>query len=203
MGIRSPVNRSTLADANERRDWRNYADFRHVYSAPGAGSRLRPDGSTVRILQSEKLSCSSAPYSLQRSRDGKNVGVPDQSVRTSAGNHLRTLQSPWACRAVFQVGQTETGFANLWRARLWILMLTKFSNLVAANFPRSAFLHERSSPLLSVVLRHVLHWELTENKSMQNWPSACLISVVLKQNALYPSYTGLGYNSREYICKKN
>ncbi len=27
MGIRSPVRRSTLADANERRDWRMYAEF--------------------------------------------------------------------------------------------------------------------------------------------------------------------------------
>ena len=27
MGLRSPVRRSTLADANERRDWRIYADF--------------------------------------------------------------------------------------------------------------------------------------------------------------------------------
>ncbi len=27
MGIRSPVCRSTLADANEKRDWRIYADF--------------------------------------------------------------------------------------------------------------------------------------------------------------------------------
>lgn len=27
LGIRSPVKRSTLADANERRDWRIYADF--------------------------------------------------------------------------------------------------------------------------------------------------------------------------------
>src|SRR4030066_1729153 len=29
-GIRSRVSRSTLADANERRDWRIYADFAHV-----------------------------------------------------------------------------------------------------------------------------------------------------------------------------
>ena len=29
MGIRSPVKRSTLADANERRDWRIYAEFAH------------------------------------------------------------------------------------------------------------------------------------------------------------------------------
>ena len=27
MGIRSPVKRSTLADANERRDWRIFAEF--------------------------------------------------------------------------------------------------------------------------------------------------------------------------------
>ena len=27
MGIRTPVKRSTLADANERRDWRIYAEF--------------------------------------------------------------------------------------------------------------------------------------------------------------------------------
>jgi hypothetical protein len=29
-GIQSRVSRSTLADANERRDWRIYADFAHV-----------------------------------------------------------------------------------------------------------------------------------------------------------------------------
>ena len=27
MGIRSPISRSTLAEANEQRDWRIYADF--------------------------------------------------------------------------------------------------------------------------------------------------------------------------------
>ena len=40
MGIRGPVSRSTLADANERRDWRIFADFaqslmttaRHLYA---------------------------------------------------------------------------------------------------------------------------------------------------------------------------
>lgn len=30
LGIRSPVTRSTLADANEKRDWRIYADFAQV-----------------------------------------------------------------------------------------------------------------------------------------------------------------------------
>ena len=30
MGIRSRVSKSTLADANEKRDWRIYADFAQV-----------------------------------------------------------------------------------------------------------------------------------------------------------------------------
>jgi hypothetical protein len=30
MGIRSPIARSTLADANEKRDWRIYADFAQI-----------------------------------------------------------------------------------------------------------------------------------------------------------------------------
>src|SRR6185436_7547279 len=30
LGIRGHVSRSTLADANEKRDWRIYADFAHV-----------------------------------------------------------------------------------------------------------------------------------------------------------------------------
>lgn len=33
MGIRGPISRSTLADANERRDWRLYADFAQVLIA--------------------------------------------------------------------------------------------------------------------------------------------------------------------------
>ena len=38
MGIRSKVSRSTLAEANEMRDWRIYADFAHVLIA--AAKRL-------------------------------------------------------------------------------------------------------------------------------------------------------------------
>lgn len=33
MGIRGPVSRSTLADANEQRDWRVYADLAQVLIA--------------------------------------------------------------------------------------------------------------------------------------------------------------------------
>jgi hypothetical protein len=48
LGIRSPVSRSTLADANEKRDWRIYADFaqvliheaRHLYAGESLGVDL-------------------------------------------------------------------------------------------------------------------------------------------------------------------
>ena len=36
MGLRAPVRRTTLADANETRDWRIYADFAQVLIAAGA-----------------------------------------------------------------------------------------------------------------------------------------------------------------------
>src|SRR6266852_9834568 len=54
MGIRSPVLRSTLADANESRDWRIYADFAQRYAADAVHSRL---GRPVRRSES-RGSCS-------------------------------------------------------------------------------------------------------------------------------------------------
>src|ERR1700760_2685323 len=44
MGFREPVRRSTLADANERRDWRIYADFAQ-----------RPIGQARRLYADESL----------------------------------------------------------------------------------------------------------------------------------------------------
>ncbi len=60
MGIRSPVSRSTLADANERRDWRIYADFaqrliaqaRSLYAAEDLGLDL---ANTVYALDSTTI----------------------------------------------------------------------------------------------------------------------------------------------------
>ena len=43
MGFRSPVSRSTLADANERRDWRIYADFAQVLIARARKLYLNDD----------------------------------------------------------------------------------------------------------------------------------------------------------------
>jgi hypothetical protein len=60
MGIRSPVKRSTLADANERRDWRIYADFaqrliaqaRKLYAEDDLGLEL---SNTVYALDSTTI----------------------------------------------------------------------------------------------------------------------------------------------------
>ena len=46
LGIRGKVSRSTLADANERRDWRIYSDFAQApipSAIPGHLSLTRPD----------------------------------------------------------------------------------------------------------------------------------------------------------------
>jgi len=60
MGIRSPVRRATLADANERRDWRIYADFaqrlivqaRKLYATEDLGVQL---SNTVYALDSTTI----------------------------------------------------------------------------------------------------------------------------------------------------
>ena len=60
MGIRSPVRRSTLADANERRDWRLYAEFaqrliaqaRRLYAGEDLGLEL---SNTVYALDSTTI----------------------------------------------------------------------------------------------------------------------------------------------------
>jgi len=66
MGIRSPIAKSTLADANEKRDWRIFADFaqalitraRHLYADTDFGSELEdaslyaPDSSTIDLCLS-------------------------------------------------------------------------------------------------------------------------------------------------------
>ena len=60
MGIRAPVKRATLADANERRDWRIYAEFaqrliaqaRHLYATEDLGLDL---SNTVYALDSTTI----------------------------------------------------------------------------------------------------------------------------------------------------
>ena len=60
MGFREPIRRSTLADANEARDWRIYADFaqvlirqaRKLYAVEGFGMEL---SETVYALDSTTI----------------------------------------------------------------------------------------------------------------------------------------------------
>jgi len=91
MGFRQPVRRSTLADANETRDWRIYADFawnlirqaRKLYSCNSLGVDL---ANTVYALNSTTidLCLSMCPWALFRSAKGavKMCRVVSQS-RTS------------------------------------------------------------------------------------------------------------------------
>jgi hypothetical protein len=50
MGFRSPVRRSTLADANEQRDWRIYATFAQHLIAQAVKSRLRQARHPTRLI---------------------------------------------------------------------------------------------------------------------------------------------------------
>ena len=77
MGFRQPVRRSTLADANETRDWRIYADFagilirqaRNLYSSSNLAMEL---ANTVYALDSTTidLCLSMFPWALFRSKKG-------------------------------------------------------------------------------------------------------------------------------------
>ena len=60
MGIRGRVSRSTLADANENRDWRIFADFAHVLIATARDLYANEDfgidlGATVYALDSTTI----------------------------------------------------------------------------------------------------------------------------------------------------
>ena len=50
MGFRSPVRRSTLADANEQRDWQIYATFAQHLIAQAVKSRLRQARHPTRLI---------------------------------------------------------------------------------------------------------------------------------------------------------
>jgi Flp pilus assembly protein TadD len=62
MGFRSAVKRATLADANERRDWRIWADLaavlirraRKIYASEDLGVEL---SNTVYALDSSTIDC--------------------------------------------------------------------------------------------------------------------------------------------------
>src|SRR5881398_1172266 len=78
MGIRGPVSRSTLADANERRNWRIYADFAQIlileaqrlYAGDSFGVELEE---TVYALDSTTISLRLSLFPWARFRRTKSA----------------------------------------------------------------------------------------------------------------------------------
>lgn len=92
MGIRGGVSKSTLADANEARDWRIYADFaqsligiaRPLYADEELGLDL---DNTVYALDASTIDlCLSVfPWALFRNRFGSPVEVPMAMILLAFG----------------------------------------------------------------------------------------------------------------------
>ena len=118
MGFREPVRRSTLADANETRDWRIYADLGEVESGGPSGllrsgrsldrADLRSDHRTRRLLFQAGLPRPPAANSFQRSGNRQNAHLPYQRDDLACADHLRALQEPLAGRIVLQVDQAAS-----------------------------------------------------------------------------------------------
>jgi hypothetical protein len=75
MGIRGKISRSTLADANEKRDWRMYADFAHILIHQAKHLYIdEPFGvdidETVYAFDSTTIDLSLFPWALFRKQKG-------------------------------------------------------------------------------------------------------------------------------------
>ncbi len=135
LGFRGSVSRSTLADANERRDWRVYADFaqhligvaRHLYANDSFGVQLNE---TVYALASTTIDlclvlCPWAPY--KNGRGGIKLhtlldlrGNIPSFIRITHGrvSDLSTLdQIPYEPAAFYVVDRAYLDFKRLWRLR--------------------------------------------------------------------------------------
>ena len=127
MGLGQAVHRSTLADANERRDWRIWSNLaavlirraRKLYAQEDlgldvniAGNVYALDSSTIDLCLtlwcqvSSRLSRTSASRAIQRPGLGKDTCVLDQQHGVSRHRHCPALQEPLAGGAVLQVDQT-------------------------------------------------------------------------------------------------
>jgi hypothetical protein len=76
MGFREPVRRSTLADANEARDWRIYAEFAH---------RL--------IAQARQLYDHKSKYGWKLHRQVTDLDTSQQAVHVTGGRHQTLIGS--------------------------------------------------------------------------------------------------------------
>ena len=129
MGFRQPVRRSTLADANERRDWRIHAALaqrlitqaRTLYVDEELGLDLT---NTVYALDSTTIAlCLSVfPWAhfrttkaavkmhtlLDQPRVRQDAGLHHQQLLASGRHHLRALQKPLAGGTLLQVDQAAS-----------------------------------------------------------------------------------------------
>ena len=142
MGIRSPIKRSTLADANERRDWRIYAEFaqrliaqaRKLYAEEDLGLDL---SNTVYALDSTTIDlCLSlfpwAPFRSTKAAvkmhtlldfrgnipsfihvsDGKMHDVNARSADSRSGGHLRDGSGLPGFRTTLRIARSRRVLCN-------------------------------------------------------------------------------------------
>lgn len=121
MGIRGKVSRSTLADANETRDWRIYSDFaqvliheaRQLYIDDDFGLELED---TVYALDSSTIKI--APDKIFRFGERQASDLSYKSIYTAAINNRRTVSLQVAGGNIFQMDQTASEDQKvLWHLR--------------------------------------------------------------------------------------
>ena len=117
MGIREAVSRSTLADANELRDWRIYAEFAH---------RLITQVRTRYASEDLGLDLTNTVYALDSTTIAPCLLVfpwaPFRSTKAAIKLHtlldLRALQEPLAGGVVLKMGETASSYPTfLWHIR--------------------------------------------------------------------------------------
>jgi len=136
MGIRSRISRSTLADANENRDWRIYADFaqiliaqaRTLYAREAIGVQL---DQTAYALDSTviDLCLSLFPWAKFRKRKGAvklhtlldlRGSIPSLVIITHGNVHDVNIldELPWQPGAIYIMDRGYVDFARLYKITL-------------------------------------------------------------------------------------
>ena len=92
MGIRGRVARSTLADANERRDWRIYADFAQVLHSARMPQQLPGGIEASRLCRRDRL------LALIRCQDAGNRENAWRTVLPFHGGYLSLSHATYSIR---------------------------------------------------------------------------------------------------------
>ena len=144
MGLREPVRRSTLADANETRDWRIYAEFAQRLHREGPGGLYADDDLDVDLLQ--------ARSECARLNDHRSVSVGvsmgafsfDQScgedAHAACPSRQHTKLHPYFRRQTASMFKPRTRCA---RFRAWCHL--RHGSGLYVDFGRLHVLHEKSA----------------------------------------------------------